>query len=306
MTFRILVLVGWTAWFAPAQGPVCHPVEGDQIRAQDLAAVLPEFLPAPPQALLGQSPVPGSQRVFHASELHALAHRFGVILSAAPDTCFEWALEAFDRERALAAMRESLQMPDAKIDLADAIAARVPAGRMEFPLSSLGTPSPSGPSVPVVWRGDIVYGASHRFPVWVRVAITAPCRKLIAVENLKAGKPIEARELRASTGACFPIASKEMPPPEVVAGMSPLRAIPAGTELRPEMLMPANDVNRGETVHIEVRSGATRLAFTARALTGGRTGETISVRNPDSNKTFPARVTGKGMAFVEAGAPRGI
>ena len=118
--------------------------------------------------------------------------------------------------------------------------------------------------------------------------------------------PRTNRRCNGDSTRSVPIASKEMPPVEVVAGMSPLRSIPAGTELRQEMLLPANDVNRGETVHIEVRSGAARLAFIARALTGGRTGETISVRNPDSNKTFPARVTGKGTALVEAGTPRGI
>jgi hypothetical protein len=56
------------------------------------------------------------------------------------------------------------------------------------------------------------------------------------------------------------------------------------------------------------RSAAALPAWllTARALTGGRSGDTISVRNPESNKTFQARVTGKGTAIVEAGVPKGI
>jgi flagella basal body P-ring formation protein FlgA len=88
--------------------------------------------------------------------------------------------------------------------------------------------------------------------------------------------------------------------------MSPIHSIAAGSELRLELLAPPNEINRGDAVHIEVRSGAARLVLTARALNGGRSGDTISVRNPDSNKTFQARVTGKGTAIVEAGIPKGI
>jgi hypothetical protein len=77
MKLRALILFGWTAWFAPAQEASCHPVEGDRISARDLAAALPEFRTAPPEALVGQAPLPGARRTFHAPELRALAHRFG-------------------------------------------------------------------------------------------------------------------------------------------------------------------------------------------------------------------------------------
>ena len=306
MKLRILFLLGWTAWFAPAQDLACHPVQGDRILARDLAAALPEFGTAPPEAMVGQAPLPGAQRTFHAAELRALAHRFGIVLPAAQEACFEWPMQPLDRARAIAAMQEALQIPGAKIAIADLTSGRVPAGRIEFPLGSLGTPSLSGPSAPVLWRGDVVYGESHRFAIWARVEIAAPCRKLVAAESLKAGRPIEARQIRATTGTCFPLSAKETPPTADVAGMTPLRSVAAGSELRLDMLDPPNDINRGDTVHIEVRSGAARLVLTARALTGGRSGDTISVRNPESNKTFQARITGKGRALVDAGIPKGI
>jgi flagella basal body P-ring formation protein FlgA len=306
MKLRILLLFGWTACFAPAQEPACHPVEGDRILAQDLAAALPEFRTAPREAMVGQAPLPGARRTFHAPELRALAHRFGVALSSEQDICFEWPVAPLDRARVIAAMQESLEIPDAKIAIADIASDRVPAGRLEFPLGSLGTPSPAGPRVPVLWRGDVVYGDSHRFAIWARVEIAAPCRRLVAAESLKAGRPIEPRQIRATNGTCFPVGAKEAPAIADLAGMTALRSVAAGSELRLDMLAPPNDVNRGDTVHIEVRSGAARVALTARALTGGRSGETISVRNPDSNKTFQARITGKGTALVDAGVPKGI
>jgi flagella basal body P-ring formation protein FlgA len=306
MKLRALFLFGWTAWFAPAQEASCHPVEGDRISARDLAAALPEFRTAPPEALIGQTPLPGARRTFHAAELRALAHRFGVALSSPEDVCFEWPSQPLDRTRAAAAMQESLAVPGAEITIKDAISGRVPAGQIEFPLSGLGMPSPTGPSAPVLWRGDVVYGDSHRFAIWARVEIAAPCQRLTAAESLKAGRPIEARQIRATTATCFPVAGKELPAVAQLTGMSPIHSIAAGSELRLELLAPPNEINRGDAVHIEVRSGAARLLLTARALNGGRSGDTISVRNPESNKTFQARVTGKGTAVVEAGIPKGI
>jgi len=306
MKLRVLLLFGWTAWFAPAQEASCHPVDGDRISARDLAAALPEFSTAPPQALVGQAPLPGTQRTFHGQELRALAHRFGVALSSEQDICFAWPMKPLDRTHVIAAMQETLQIPDAKITITDLAADRVPPGRIEFPMATLGMPSPTGPRAPVLWRGSVVYGESHRLAIWARVEIAAPCRKLVAWESLKAGRPIEARQIRATTSTCFPGTGKELPPVGQVAGMTPVRTLSAGSELRPDLLTPPNDIERGDAVHIEVRSGAALLALTARAVTAGRNGDTISVRNPESNKTFQARVTGKGTAIVEAGSPKGI
>jgi flagella basal body P-ring formation protein FlgA len=61
------------------------------------------------------------------------------------------------------------------------------------------------------------------------------------------------------------------------------------------------DVNRGDMVEVEVRSGAAHLAFTGKAETAGRSGDTIAIRNLSSNKVFQARVDGKGRAFLDAG-----
>jgi flagella basal body P-ring formation protein FlgA len=308
MKFRTLFVLGCTAWFAPAQQPACHSVEGERIRAQDLAAVLPEFRNVPAETLLAVAPLPGSQRIFHSTEILALAHRFGIVLgpASAPDTCFEWPMRALDRGEVLAAMQKSLQVPAAQIEIADMVLSRVPPGRIEFPLDRLGTPASSDQRAPVLWRGNVVYGEGHKFAIWAKVGITAPCRKLVAVDNLRATQPIETHQLREITAACFPVSMKEVPSIGEVAGMVPLRSVTAGSELRPENLAPPNDVSRGDSVHIEVRSGAAHLSFTARALSGGRSGEMISVRNPESNKIFQARVTGKGTASVEATGPKGI
>jgi len=305
MKLRALLLFGCAAWLAPAQQPACQSIEGDRILGKDLAAALPAFGAIPAETVLGNSPMPGSRRVFRSPEIQALARRYSIALAEAPEVCFEWAMELLDRARIVEAMRASLQAPDATIEIAEASTYPTPRGRIEFPRERLVTPPAAGQYAPVLWRGDVIYGGEHRYAIWARVGISASCRRLVAAENLKPGRPLETRQLREAPFTCFPGSAKTAPPIDQMAGLLPLRAIPAGAEVRPELLVRPNDVNRGDLVQIEVRSGAARLAFTAQALSGGREGDTISVRNPDSKKTFQARISGKGKAVVDASLPRG-
>jgi hypothetical protein len=63
------------------------------------------------------------------------------------------------------------------------------------------------------------------------------------------------------------------------------------------------DVARGDTVHVEVHSGAAVIAFDAQAQASGAAGQTIPLLNPISKKRFSARIEGKGRAIVE-GVPQ--
>ena len=304
MRLRALSLLCWTAVFAAAQGPVCRGVDGERILGKDLAAVIPEFNAVPAETLLGTAPVPGSRRVFHSSEILALAKRYSIAIPAGKEVCFAWAMAPLDQVRVLEAMRASLLAPDAEIQIAEASAYPVPPGRIEFPRDRLATPSPDQ-RAPVLWRGDVVYGDNRRFAIWARVDIKVPCNRLVAAENLKSGEPIETRQLRTTPSACFPGPAATSLSIGAAAGMVPLRFLPAGTELRPGWLAAANDVNRGDLVEIEVRSGAARLALTGQAMSGGRIGDTIAIRNPDSKKIFQARVSGRDKAIVQATGPKG-
>jgi flagella basal body P-ring formation protein FlgA len=304
MRLPVLILLCWTAGIAAAQEPACRAVEGERILGRDLAAAIPAFAAMPADALLGTAPIPGSRRVFHSSEILALAQRYSLSIPAAQDVCFEWAMAPLDQSRALEAMRASLNLADAQIQIAESSASRVPPGRIEFPRDRLATPSPDQRS-PVLWRGDVVYGDNRRFAIWARVDIKVPCNRLVATENLKSGEPIKASQLHSSASTCFPGPAGTALSVETAAGMAPLRFLPAGSEVRPELLAAANDVNRGDMVEIEVWSGAAHLAFNAQAISGGRIGDAIAIRNPDSQKIFQARVTGKDKAMVQASGSKG-
>ena len=283
---------------ALAQTQVCTPIDSDRILAQDLAAVLPAFAALPPQTLLAPTPPPASQRTFHHAELISLAERYGLAIDADSAACFERAMEPLDRDRVLAAMRAALDMPDARIELSETSLYPVPKGKIEFVLAHLGMPATPDQRAPVLWRGDIIYGDDHHFAVWARVRIFAQRTKIVAAETLKPGHKIDRPDLRVVIDEGFPAFSKSGLSTDQLVGMIPLRPIAAGTAVTLDLVALPNDINRGDLIEIEVRSGAARLVLTARAESGGRDGDSISVRNLESNKIFTAQIAGKGRAVV--------
>lgn len=305
MRLRILLLLGWAACLAQAQDAACRIIEADRILARDLAAALPAFSGLPAETQIAAAPLPGFRRVLHAADIQTLAQRYSLAIQAPFEVCFEWAMQALDRDRVLEAMQDALQNPDAVIDIVELSSARVPGGRIDFPRARMGMPPAADARTPVMWRGDVVYGGNRKFAIWAKVRLAAPCEKLVASESLKLGEVIQPGQVRLVTASCFPAAGKTAPTVEEAVGMVPVRAIAASGEVRREFLSIANDVNRGDMVEIEVRSGNARLAFTGQALSAGRSGETITVRNLDSKKNFQARISGKGKAVVEASGPSG-
>ena len=293
-----LLLLWCFARLAPAQAPVCLSVEGDRILAKDLAAALPSFRTLPPDTVLGSAPQPGSERTFHPEELAALAHRYSVPLENPSDICFAWPMERLTPARVVETMRAALALPEAHVEIAEISAYPVPRGRLEFARERLAAPAAANQRVPVLWRGDVVYGDGHRYAVWARVRITASCTHLIAAEALHAGKIVEARQVRTESATCFPAPENIASLADQAIGLKLLRPIAAGSPVRRDWLAQPNDVNRGDSIRIEVFSGAARLAFTGKAESGGHTGELIAVRNPSSKKIFQARVDGKGKAVV--------
>jgi flagella basal body P-ring formation protein FlgA len=297
-----LVIAGLAC--APAEQRACREVESERILARDLAVAIPAFGALPPQLPVAVAPLPGSPRIIHASELVSLARRNSIHLATAEDLCFEWTMQPLERAAVADVMRASLNAPEAAIEIVEMSRNQVPRGRIEFPRSRLGTPAAASVPAPVLWRGSVVYGDALRFAIWARVTVHATIVQVVAVESLRAGQPVENRQLRLETTQGFPLPAKIARSVEQVAGRLPLRPVPAGSPIHLEQLSAPFDVNRGDVVDVEVRSGAAHLSFSGKAETAGRSGDMVAIRNEYSNRLFQARVNGKGKALVLARAPQ--
>lgn len=291
MRIRILVMFLCIARFLPADSP-CVIVQGDQILVSDLARAIPAFARVAPISPLAPSPLPGNTRTFSFSELQAFGSRLSVSVPAQQTACFQIEMKTLDIDRVAEAMRSSLNIPDARIEILETSPSRVPVGSIEFTRDNLGAPSSRDSKNPVPWRGDIVFGGSHRFAIWAKVRIAAPVREVVAVEALRPGVAIASSQLRTEVVEGFPSAAPVITSTDQVVGLMPLRPVAAGAEVRLENLVHPNDVNRGDLVTVDVRFGAAHLSLTGRAESAGRIGDTVAVRNPDTSKVFQAMVEG--------------
>jgi len=298
MTTRCLTVCCWLIPCALAQTP-CLTVTGEQIRGSDVARAVPALAKISPNVPLAPAPPPGNTRVFYLSELQSIGARFSIRVVDAQEVCFRYATEDLNRDRVTEAMRKALRVPDARIELLETSAGPVPIGAIEFERENLGAPAAPGQRTPLPWRGDIVYAGNRRFPISAKVRISAPVSRLVAVEPLRPGVAIKPSQLRSEIVESFPLATNGVLSIEQIAGMTPLRPIAAGAEIRLDNLTRPNDVNRGDMVHVEVRIGAAHLALTGRAESAGHIGDTIAVRNPDSSKVFHAMVEAAGKVIVE-------
>jgi flagella basal body P-ring formation protein FlgA len=283
---------------AIAAASACITVEGDQIRAADLARAVPAFASVAPDTALAFSPSPGVRRAMLSGELARLAARHGASLpAAAQGVCFERAAERLTEERVLAALKTALgDGSPAKIELLDFPKQPLARGELEFPRS--GFTPPAAASAPAVWRGRLRYSEHRSLPVWARVRITVRGQRVAAAVDLAPGRAIEASQVR--------VEETDLPPFfEAVAladvvGRAPRRSVRAGEAIRPAQLMAPPVVARGEAVSVEVTSGGAQIKLEAKAETSGRRGEMVMLRNPENGRRFQARVESPGKVTIDA------
>ncbi len=296
-------LAGWLAAASLAMAAGCAPVEQEQIEAGDLAVFLPAFRQVPPETPIAPSPAPGVRRILRTSELLSAARRLSLELDTAPDLCFEWPMQPLDRAGVREAMKTALGIPEARIEIVEISARPAPRGKIVFRREDLVPPALPGSHAAALWRGNVVYGADRRFAIWARVLLSARLPRIVAAVPIKQGETVAAAQLRVDQVEAFPGPGDTARALDQVIGRVALRSIPADSEIRLNQLELPRDISRGDTVQVEVRSGPAHLVFTARALSGGRAGEVISLRNPRSNKLFQARILAKGKALVDAAVP---
>jgi len=291
---------------APRGGNTCARVSGDNIRVSDLTAVAPALAALPPDEVVGYAPAPGVRRFITRQELVRLAERHGVQLEAVAGACVERSSVRLSQERLEAALRAALKesaspgAPEPRVEVLEFSRYPVPEGELEFARS--GLPAPPRTGTAVVWRGHVRHDGNRSVPVWARIKLAVSGEGLVAVESLPAGRPVRAEQVRLAPLEWFPLSETPTQDTGLVVGRVPRRAIPAGAPILPAALMPAQQIERGDTVTVDVSSGAAQLRFAARAESSGSAGESVLLRNPSNGRTFSGRVEAKGRVTVDANA----
>jgi flagella basal body P-ring formation protein FlgA len=275
----------------------CFPVTGDRILMRDLTAAVPAFAVADAEQIIGFAPAPGAQRRFSAGDVSRLAASNGVVMEAAA-VCFERKLTPLNREQVMAALRASLPA-GAELELLEFSRVGIPEGTVEFSRSGLPPARQDSPREPVIWRGCVKYAAGQSMPVWAKARVWISIPAVVAVQDLPAGKAIEAAQIRTGNIDSGPYSQSEALSAEQAVGLALRRPIRAGQPITRSVLEMPLLVERGEMVGLEARVGGAFLKSKVRAEGSGRAGDTIAVRNIESGKSFQARIIRKDWVAVE-------
>jgi flagella basal body P-ring formation protein FlgA len=197
------------------------------------------------------------------------------------------------------ALRTSLNRADAEIEVIEFSKFFVPPGKIVFPVESL--PARAVDHV-AIWNGYVDVNGRH-FPIWVRARITVPQTRVIATVQLHAGQAIGAGDVRVEEVRDFPTKTEPLKSTGDCISHLARRFMNPGTPIMPDDLLQPNDVDRGDTVSVEVHSGGAVLTVPAQADMAGRAGQVISFRNASSGKTFRAQITGKDKALLDFHSP---
>jgi flagella basal body P-ring formation protein FlgA len=292
----------WLLFFSMIthSGP-CEMIANDRILGEDLAKALPGFLhKIPGDAVIGYSPAPGARRDFGAVELRRIGAPYGVAVTEDAKACFEWRLQPLTDDVVRGAIRESLQAPDARVDVLAISRNLAPAGQLSFPISGLLASTLTGPDTPVTWRGEVLYHGSRKFSVWARVKISATTTRVVATQLILPGQSVAPDQVRIETYDDFPLRNDIARNLQEVVGRMPRRAIRVGLPVFCSDLIEPLLVQRGDLVAVTAISGAAELHLPALAETAGKQGDMISLKNPRSGKIFRARIEGKDQALVVA------
>jgi flagella basal body P-ring formation protein FlgA len=260
-----------------------------------LAAASPAFASLAPGAVIAYAPQPGARRFFGAAELTRLARANHLAVAGLSSVCFERAVAPLDPDAVRDAMLKSFGAAGTRIEILELSKFPAPKGNIVFPRASLARMFSSDTAV---WNGYVEYDKSH-FPIWAQVRLTVHETRIVAAGDLKPGRAVRQGDVRVEEADEFPRGPAPLSSLDAVVGRIPRRVIPAGSPVTATELAEPNDVERGQTVVVEVHSGTAVLKLEAQAEGAGHRGDLVPVRNAASGKIFRARIKDRGLVLVE-------
>ncbi len=293
---RILLVFMVTA----ALHGACLMVESDHILARDVAPAIAEFSRIPAEEVIGLAPLPAVRRIMSGGELVRIAARFGLVIAAPIDVCFEYPTEILTREKVVENLTRSLDVPEAEMELIDFSRYPVPHGELSFPRSGLNVhPLLTERSI-VFWRGKVTYGGMKSVSVWARVRMSVMRERLVAAETIPAGSVVTEQQVRMQPVKQFPLDTQPPVPADAVVGRVAKRTAAAGQVLAATSFALPKEVIRGAEVSVLVKADGTQLSIPALAQSSGAIGETVSLKNPVNGRSFRGVVDGKNRVLVTA------
>ncbi len=158
----------------------------------------------------------------------------------------------------------------------------------------------------MIWRGYVLYSETHRFETWARVKVRVNETHLKAQGSIHACDRMTPGQWRAESYSGPPLRESVAGDDSHLVGLIARRDFADGAPLLAIYFEPPKAVERGDSVTVLAGVGAAQIEAPGEALSSGRCGEIISVRNPTSNRKFKARILSAGRVEVLPGTTVGL
>jgi len=140
-----------------------------------------------------------------------------------------------------------------------------------------------------------VHCAAPNWTLYVTVTVVRSAAIVIAARPIAAGQTLQPADLAVHDEPVSAYAGRQVfYAAAPLAGATALMTLPAGTILTQSNIGQPIIVVAGQTVSVQVLSGAVDVSVSARADETGRIGDTILLTNPSSGQRFTALVTATG------------
>lgn len=276
----------------------CLLVENPEVRAGEIASVLPGLLPASAETTIGHVPEPGSVRWWRGEALRRVAARLQLDVITLRDFCVERPTKPYTRDEVLSALRASVPV-GVQVDLIDFSALAMPKGHLLFDWRTIEPAVCRLGESGLVWRGRARFAVNRSLPFWANVKLFTEHNRVLAVRDIPPRAALRSEDLRQERSTGPPQCHGVVDTVEAATGMESTRRIPAGATIRATDLRKPYDVMNGDRILVEAISDSSRLQFTATAVSRGYKGEVILVQDATHRRVFRARVTGRKAANVD-------
>lgn len=164
---------------------------------------------------------------------------------------------------------------------------RLTACKQAIDLSLQDSAAPGG-NVTVNCRCPDTNGWSVHLPAQVDIYQSVA----VANETIPRGKLIQTKDLAFEIKNISLLPEKSFTDPSAITGKAAKRLISKGDSIRPSLLDQPKQVNRGEQVRIVSNSGNVAVVMQGIAMSDGKMGQRIRVKNAHSERIISAKVNG--------------
>jgi flagella basal body P-ring formation protein FlgA len=282
----------------------CVAIEGERIRAGEIAATVSVFRALESETDLGPAPVPSVRRILTKAQLLRLALANGVSGDGLPESlCLERRQESLSPtalETALSASAAKI-FPGAalRIELVDFSRQPVPNGTIQFQRPGVLGGVNKLPDSPVLWRGTLTTGERRTLPIWAKVRILTERACWMSSQDLSAGTALASGSLRREVRWLNPFLFAAECADLSVGSFMARRRLRAGQVITKFDLAALPTVRRGESVQASLSMSNATLRFPAIAETDGVAGSPVLIKH--EGKRLRARVTGTAAVQIEPG-----